>query len=113
MKKLSHAQLTVFIFGLVFVALAFVIAAISPVSHESLMSSSDATLPQGVHIPININTADIDTLCLLENIGETRAQSIIDYRNTEGCFEAKEDIMNVYGIGEKTFAKIENYICTN
>jgi len=60
---------------------------------------------------ININTADEDTLCTLNGIGEVLARRVIEYRETNGPFSAVEDIMNVSGIGSATLAKISEKIC--
>ena len=59
---------------------------------------------------ININTADEAQLTTLTGIGATRAQAIIAYREENGPFVAIEDIMNVQGIKEGTFAKIKDEI---
>lgn len=59
---------------------------------------------------ININTADEAQLTMLTGIGATRAQAIIAYREENGSFAAIEDIMNVQGIKEGTFAKIKDEI---
>lgn len=59
---------------------------------------------------ININTADEAQLITLTGIGATRAQAIIAYREENGSFAAIEDIMNVQGIKEGTFAKIKDEI---
>lgn len=59
---------------------------------------------------ININTADEAQLTTLTGIGSTRAQAIIAYREENGPFAAIEDIMNVQGIKEGTFAKIKDEI---
>ena len=59
---------------------------------------------------ININTADEAQLTTLTGIGATRAQAIIAYREENGPFSAIEDIMNVQGIKEGTFAKIKDEI---
>lgn len=59
---------------------------------------------------ININTADEAQLTMLTGIGATRAQAIIAYREENGPFAAIEDIMNVQGIKEGTFAKIKDEI---
>ena len=59
---------------------------------------------------ININTADEAQLITLTGIGATRAQAIIAYREKNGPFAAIEDIMNVQGIKEGTFAKIKDEI---
>ena len=59
---------------------------------------------------ININTADEAQLTTLTGIGATREQAIIAYREENGPFAAIEDIMNVQGIKEGTFAKIKDEI---
>jgi competence protein ComEA len=56
---------------------------------------------------ININTADAGTLQQLNGVGPSTAQKIIDYRASVGAFHAIEDIMNVSGIGQKTFEKLK------
>jgi len=59
---------------------------------------------------VNINTADIDKLCTLPGVGESKAKDIINYREKQGAFEKKEDIMKVPGIKEYLFQKIKDYI---
>lgn len=61
---------------------------------------------------VNINTADIAGLCALPGIGEGRAKAIIEYREKQGGFQKKEDIMQVSGIGEKMYARMEAYLTT-
>jgi competence protein ComEA len=60
---------------------------------------------------ININTATLNDLMQLPNIGATRAQDILDYRETVGLFVSIEEIMQVSGIGPKTFASFQDLIC--
>jgi competence protein ComEA len=52
---------------------------------------------------ININTAPADELEKLKQVGPNYAVRIIEYREKNGPFEKPEDIMNVKGIGPKTF----------
>jgi comEA protein len=59
---------------------------------------------------ININTASQEELESLSGIGKTKAKAIIDFREKEGKFKNKKDIMKVKGIGEKTYEKIESLI---
>ena len=59
---------------------------------------------------VNINTADSSELQTIPGIGPAKAQSIIDYREQNGYFTTTEDIMDVTGIGQKTYASIKDYI---
>ena len=47
---------------------------------------------------------------MLPAIGPVTAQKIIDYRNVRGVFKSKEEIMEVSGIGVKTYEKIKDKI---
>lgn len=62
---------------------------------------------------ININLASKEELMSLPGIGESRALDIIAYRETKGLFTSKEDIMNVTGIKNAIFTKIEKLIVVN
>jgi competence protein ComEA len=55
--------------------------------------------------PVNINTADAQTLETLAGIGEKRAEAIIEYRSKHGPFVSVEDLLKVKGIGVKTLDK--------
>jgi len=59
---------------------------------------------------INLNEATIEDLTTLPGIGESKAEKIIEYRNSNGPFKSTEDIMNVSGIGNAMYEKIKNYI---
>ena len=61
---------------------------------------------------ININTAGSEELQKLTGVGPSTAAKIIAYRNEYGKFKNIEDLMNVSGIGEKTFAKLKSSITT-
>ena len=58
---------------------------------------------------ININTATIEELMTLSGIGESKAKSIIKYRE-ENPFKTIEDLKNVTGIGDNLFAQIKENI---
>ncbi|GHV56410.1 hypothetical protein FACS1894216_20300 [Synergistales bacterium] len=59
---------------------------------------------------ININTAAADELRKLPGIGPKLSQSIVEYRETNGRFNDKADIMKVGGIGRKRFEAIKDLI---
>lgn len=60
---------------------------------------------------ISINTADLETLTLLKGVGPTIAKRIVDYRTVHGLFQSVEDIMEVKGIGTKTYEKMRDQLC--
>lgn len=68
-------------------------------------SSNDSNEPK-----INLNTATAADLQKLNGIGEKKAQEIISYRQQKGQFKKIEDLMQVSGIGEKTFAKLKDQL---
>lgn len=59
---------------------------------------------------VNINTATSEELCTLPGIGEGKAADIIAYREKQGGFRDKTDIMKVSGIKDSLYAKIEALI---
>jgi len=61
---------------------------------------------------VNINTAGVDELLTLPGIGKAYAERIVEYRQKNGPFKKVEDIVNVRGIGEKTFEKIKDRLTT-
>ena len=56
---------------------------------------------------INLNAATLDQLETLPGIGRKTAERIIEYRTKSGGFKRIEDLMNVKGIGEKSFLKLK------
>ncbi len=60
---------------------------------------------------VDINIAGKQELCTLPGVGESRAESIIAYREKNGGFERIEDIMKVEGIKEGMFSKMKDKIC--
>ncbi|MBR3260968.1 MAG: helix-hairpin-helix domain-containing protein [Firmicutes bacterium] len=77
---------------------------------KSSSSVPDCGLTSDEGDKVNINTADSSELQTIPGIGPAKAQSIIDYREQNGYFTTTEDIMDVTGIGQKTYASIKDYI---
>ena len=59
---------------------------------------------------VNISTADAAALQTIPGIGPSKADRIIEYRESEGKFNEIDDIKNISGIGNKTFESIKEYI---
>ncbi|MFC3882992.1 helix-hairpin-helix domain-containing protein [Bacillus songklensis] len=59
---------------------------------------------------VNINAASSEQLQSLPGIGPSKAEAIIAYREEKGGFQKAEDLMNVSGIGEKSFEKIKEHV---
>ncbi|MEJ2633708.1 MAG: helix-hairpin-helix domain-containing protein [Calditrichia bacterium] len=72
--------------------------------------SGNHLTPESTGAPININRADAGTLQNLPRIGPKMADRIIEYRNANGPFHSKKDLMKVKGIGKKTFENLEPLI---
>lgn len=56
---------------------------------------------------LNLNTATLDQLETLPGIGRKVAERILEHRTKSGGFKKIEELMNVKGIGEKSFLKIK------
>jgi comEA protein len=60
--------------------------------------------------PLNLNTATEAQLEALPGVGPAMATRIVEYRKKNGAFKKAEDLMNVKGIGEKSFLKLKALI---
>lgn len=59
---------------------------------------------------VNLNTATVAELDELPGIGRATAERILEYRQKIGGFKKVEELMNVRGIGEKSFLKLKPLI---
>ncbi|MBE5853167.1 MAG: hypothetical protein E7299_09530 [Lachnospiraceae bacterium] len=88
-------------------------AQVKAAREQGMLLLDDGTLSEGQTAQtglININKADKALLCTLPGIGESRAESIIAYRQEHGEFQKKEDIMLVAGIKNGMYEKLESMI---
>jgi competence protein ComEA len=60
--------------------------------------------------PVNLNTATLEQLDALPGIGPVLAQRILDWRSAHGTFTSIDQLKDVSGIGDATFADLENLV---
>ena len=88
--------------------LALILAAFGSVAvADEAPAGAPAPSSAGV---VNINTADAAQLALLPRVGEKAAERIIEYRTEHGPFKKTADLMQVKGIGAKTFELMSPYL---
>ncbi len=61
-------------------------------------------------VVVNLNSATATELEKLPGVGPATAARIVEYRQKNGAFKKVEDLMNVRGIGEKTFLSLKPLI---
>jgi len=82
-------------------------------SATALSAQSKAPVPKPTATaaaPVNLNTATAEQLATIPGVGPKMAERIIDYRQKSGGFKKIEDLMNVSGVGEKSFLKMKPLI---
>ena len=77
------------------------------VASTGLAAAAGKPAPAG---KVNINTASVEQLQTLPGVGEKLAARIVEYRQKSGGFKATQELMNVKGLGEKNFQKIQGYL---
>lgn len=91
------------------IVLALGLVATAAVAQESPRQAAKAATAS-IGAPINLNTATVAQLETLPGVGKSTAERILEYRQKNGGFKKVEDLMNVRGIGEKSFLKMKPLI---
>lgn len=91
----------------VFVLLA--LFATSASAQTPVRAKADASAPKPA-VMVNVNTASAAEFEQLPGIGAKVAARIVDYRTKKGPFKKVEELMNVQGIGEKSFLKLRSQL---
>lgn len=59
---------------------------------------------------VNINSASVEQLSTVPGIGAKLAARIVEHRQKSGPFKSVQELMNVKGVGEKSFEKLQPYL---
>jgi len=79
--------------------------------HSAQTTNSEVHQPAGdTSTKIDLNTADQIALESLPGVGPRTAQLILEYRTETGGFKKVEELMNIKGIGEKTFLRLRELV---
>ena len=85
-------------------ALAFYFAV--PLKSDEVQKLPD---PVGLeqYVVVDLNTADLEALCTLPGVGESRARAILEYREQHGKFGSVAEAANIPGLTEAVVASWE------
>ena len=83
-----------------------ILLAIGASAQTAAPRTKPAVAAEKATTPINLNTATVADLERLPGIGPKVAARVVDYRTKKGPFKKTEELMNVQGIGEKSFLKL-------
>jgi competence protein ComEA len=64
-------------------------------------------------IPLDLNQATLEDLCLISGVGESLAREIITYRERRGAFRSVDELKEVKGIGKKNYLSLKPFVRVN
>jgi competence protein ComEA len=94
--------------GLVCLAVAMMIGSAAAQQPNPQGRARQTRVKEASTAIVNINTATSAQLQTLPGVGEKTAERILEYRQKNGSFKKIEELMNVKGIGEKSFLKMKD-----
>lgn len=91
------------------------IAVIAPVplavpAAPAVVTDTQEAKPAAAVATVNVNSATAEQFEALPGIGPSTARRIVTFREKNGPFKKLEDLMNVQGIGEKSFLKLRPHL---
>ena len=87
------------------IVMVLAIGLVAPVTAAQASADSSQSVVQKALI--NLNTATLAELETLPGVGRATAERIVEHRQKSGGFKKIEELMNVKGIGEKSFLKLK------
>ena len=81
-----------------------------PLAQAAQKAAPARTAAKPAPATINLNTATAAELEKLPGIGQKVAARIVEYRQKNGPFKKVEELMNVQGIGEKSFLQFRGQL---
>lgn len=88
-------------------AVAFVLTCLTGSLLAQAPAQGTAARSDKAPVLVNLNSATAGQLQTLPGIGAKVAERIVQYREKNGPFKKVEELMNVQGIGEKTFLRLK------
>jgi competence protein ComEA len=92
------------------IALLTAMAVGSHSAEATQQKSSRAKADAAPSTPLNLNTATVAQLEALPGVGAATAKLIVEHRQKNGGFKKVEELMNIKGIGEKSFLKLKSMV---
>lgn len=83
------------------------VAVVLALSLSSAIALAAKPAPAG---KVNINTASADQLATLPGVGPKLAARIVEFRQKSGTFKSTQELLNVQGVGEKNFQKLQPHL---
>ncbi|MGJ3240689.1 MAG: Tex family protein [Anaerolineae bacterium] len=81
------------------------------VNQTELSNTLDAVVESVVNqVGVDVNTASPALLQYVAGIGAKLAQNMVRYRNQKGAFNSRQALMNVSGMGEKSFEQSAGFL---
>ena len=61
-------------------------------------------------IPLDLNRATPEDLCLVPGIGKSLADEIVAYRGRRGAFRSVDELRQVRGVGDKKYQTLKPFL---
>ena len=81
------------------------------VDQTALKNKLDTVVMSCVNgVGVELNTASKQLLSYVSGIGDTLAKNIVDYRNENGAFKSRKDLLKVNRMGDKVFEQCSGFL---